>query len=104
MPRPPIPDEVIQDVLRQVDTTFNVMPITEVILAMMQADPLVTFARAERQFRAIGSKTHLLARPSILPRRAYPNAPCHRDAHIKMGLPSWRWGSNGDAAGAWSQC
>jgi hypothetical protein len=64
MNRTPIPDEVLRGVLAEVDATFNVGPITQVLVAMLRADPLVTFARAERQLRALGSRTYLLALPA----------------------------------------
>lgn len=64
MSRPPIPDWVLRDVLAQVVPTNNVMPITQVLVEMMRADPAVTFVRAEKQLRELGSRVHFLALPS----------------------------------------
>lgn len=64
MTRPPIPDWVLRGVLQQVAATWDVVPISQTLVTLMRADPLVTLARAEAQLRVLGSHVHLVAIPA----------------------------------------
>ncbi len=63
MSRRTLTNDEIDARLREADATFNVGPLSEAMVAMMQEMPTLTFAVFEARLRAIGSETYLIARP-----------------------------------------
>lgn len=59
-------DSDIQDKLREADKHWNVMDLSMAMVEMMHDDRDLTFADFERNLRAIGSKTFLIARPNSM--------------------------------------
>lgn len=73
--------------LRAANATFNAFKIGETIMRLMQINPSLTLDKIEERFRALGVKTHLVARPAKI---APPNL---RIVNPITGEPAqfWLW-------------
>lgn len=57
----------VENQLREVDLSWNVMPISECIMRLLREDPDLNLLDIETAFRAIGSKTtYLVAMPKAM--------------------------------------
>lgn len=56
----------IDDMLRAADATFNSGKIGETIMHLLMSNPTLSLDLFEERFRALGVKTHLVARPAAL--------------------------------------